>query len=183
MSLGPIVAVQEPIDEVLFSSIIEACIRIKRLDSLSDFIGRYKVKGLFKSLRCPFSSILFARFVRFRGNSPYSSNLAVGFVFLHCVQEHLCSDLRGHDQSPLARPVTSIRSVNSGRSCGSASDWNGETVWRHVIARQSHNVKPTAITIGCVVEALVINKQGEEAWQLVQDRGSSSSCMQGQTLG
>ena len=36
--------------------------------------------------------------------------------------------------------------------------------------RQGHNVKPTAITIGCVVEALVINKQGEEAWQLVQDR-------------
>ena len=30
-------------------------------------------------------------------------------------------------------------------------------------------MKPTAITIGCVVEALVINKQGEEAWQLVQD--------------
>ena len=37
------------------------------------------------------------------------------------------------------------------------------------LARQRHNVKPTAITIGCVVEALVINKQGEEAWQLVQD--------------
>lgn len=35
---------------------------------------------------------------------------------------------------------------------------------------QAHNVKPTAITIGCVVEALVINKQGEEAWQLVQDQ-------------
>jgi hypothetical protein len=37
------------------------------------------------------------------------------------------------------------------------------------LRRQRHNVKPTAITIGCVVEALVINKQGEEAWQLVQD--------------
>mmetsp|Transcript_13840 Transcript_13840/g.32962 ORF Transcript_13840/g.32962 Transcript_13840/m.32962 type:complete len:870 (-) Transcript_13840:297-2906(-) len=106
-------SVEEPIDEVLFSSIIEACIRIKKLDSLSDFIGRYKLKGLFKNISAPIYGAMIKAFGE-AGN-------------LHQVRE----------------------------------------LWAQL---QSHNVKPTAITIGCVVEALVINKQGEEAWQLVQDQ-------------
>ncbi|CAE6940013.1 unnamed protein product [Symbiodinium natans] len=111
--LSLIDSVEEPIDEVLFSSIIEACIRIKRLDSLSDFIGRYKVKGLFKNISAP----IYGAMIKAFGEAGY----------LHQVRE----------------------------------------LWAQL---QSHNVKPTAITIGCVVEALVINKQGEEAWQLVQDQ-------------
>ncbi|CAE7241489.1 unnamed protein product [Symbiodinium sp. CCMP2592] len=111
--LSLIDSVEEPIDEVLFSSIIEACIRIKRLDSLSDFIGRYKVKGLFKNISAP----IYGAMIKAFGEAGH----------LHQVRE----------------------------------------LWAQL---QSHNVKPTAITIGCVVEALVINKQGEEAWQLVQDQ-------------
>lgn len=104
---------EEQIDEVLFSSIIEACIRLKRLDTLSDFIERYKNKGLFRNISAP----IYGAMIKAFGEQGH----------LHQVRE----------------------------------------LWAQL---QAHNVKPTAITIGCVVEALVINKQGEEAWQLVQDQ-------------
>eukprot|EP00403_Amphidinium_massartii_P027535 CAMPEP_0178403856 /NCGR_PEP_ID=MMETSP0689_2-20121128/17584_1 /TAXON_ID=160604 /ORGANISM="Amphidinium massartii, Strain CS-259" /LENGTH=738 /DNA_ID=CAMNT_0020024823 /DNA_START=125 /DNA_END=2341 /DNA_ORIENTATION=- len=45
--------VEEPIDEVLFSSVIEACIRIKQLDLLSDLMRRYRAKGGFVHLTAP----------------------------------------------------------------------------------------------------------------------------------
>mmetsp|Transcript_29064 Transcript_29064/g.92682 ORF Transcript_29064/g.92682 Transcript_29064/m.92682 type:complete len:1084 (+) Transcript_29064:133-3384(+) len=45
--------VEEPIDEVLFSSVIEACIRIKQLDLLSDLMRRYRQKGGFINLTAP----------------------------------------------------------------------------------------------------------------------------------
>jgi pentatricopeptide repeat protein len=45
--------VEEPIDEVLFSSMIEACIRIKQLDVLSDLMRRYRQKGGFVNLTAP----------------------------------------------------------------------------------------------------------------------------------
>ncbi|CAJ1378370.1 unnamed protein product, partial [Effrenium voratum] len=106
-------SLEEPIDEVLFSSIIEACIRIKKLDTLASFIARYKSKGLFKNISAP----IFGAMIK---------------AFGEAGQLHQVRDL-----------------------------------WAQL---QGHNVKPTAITIGCVVEALVINKQGEEAWQLVQDQ-------------
>lgn len=106
-------SVEEPIDEVLFSSIIEACIRIKKLETLSDFIEHYKTKGLFKNISAP----VYGAMIKAFGEAGH----------LHQVRE----------------------------------------LWAQL---QGHNVKPTAITIGCVVEALVINKQGEEAWQLVQDQ-------------
>lgn len=105
-------SVEEPIDEVLFSSIIEACIRIKKLETL-DFIEHYKTKGLFKNISAP----VYGAMIKAFGEAGH----------LHQVRE----------------------------------------LWAQL---QRHNVKPTAITIGCVVEALVINKQGEEAWQLVQDQ-------------
>ncbi|OLP79066.1 Pentatricopeptide repeat-containing protein [Symbiodinium microadriaticum] len=87
--LSLIDSVEEPIDEVLFSSIIEACIRIKR----------------------NISAPIYGAMIKAFGEAGH----------LHQVRE----------------------------------------LWAQL---QSHNVKPTAITIGCVVEALVINKQGEEAW-------------------
>merc|ERR1719324_197669 len=45
--------VEEAIDEVLFSSVIEACIRIKQLDVLSDLMRRYRQKGGFVNLTAP----------------------------------------------------------------------------------------------------------------------------------
>jgi len=42
--------IEEPIDEVLFSSVIEACIRIKELDLLSDLMRRFRQKGGFVNL-------------------------------------------------------------------------------------------------------------------------------------
>merc|ERR1719401_13622 len=45
--------VEEPIDEVLFSSVIEGCIRIKQLDLLSELMRRYRQKGAFVSLSAP----------------------------------------------------------------------------------------------------------------------------------
>merc|ERR1719284_608781 len=38
-------------------------------------------------------------------------------------------------------------------------------LWRHMGDRK---VQPTAITLGCMVEALVANGCSEEAWELVQ---------------
>merc|ERR1719145_466168 len=45
--------VEGTIDEVLFSSVIEACIRIKQLDLLSDLMRRYRQKGGFVNLTAP----------------------------------------------------------------------------------------------------------------------------------
>mmetsp|Transcript_102229 Transcript_102229/g.284765 ORF Transcript_102229/g.284765 Transcript_102229/m.284765 type:complete len:1078 (+) Transcript_102229:112-3345(+) len=45
--------VEDTIDEVLFSSVIEACIRIKHLDLLSDLMRRYRQKGGFVNLTAP----------------------------------------------------------------------------------------------------------------------------------
>lgn len=102
--------VEEAIDEVLFSSVIEACIRIGQLDLLSDLMRRYKQKGGFVSLAAP----------------TYGSMIkAYG----------------------AARNVVRVREL-----------------WSEM---EERGVKPTAITIGCMTEALVINGQAEEAWTLV----------------
>jgi len=51
--IGLIDEVEEAIDEVLFSSVIEACIRIRQLDILSDLMRRYRQKGGFINLTAP----------------------------------------------------------------------------------------------------------------------------------
>merc|ERR1719491_384667 len=45
--------IEEPVDEVLFSSVIEACIRIQQLDLLSDLMRRYRHKDGFVTLAAP----------------------------------------------------------------------------------------------------------------------------------
>merc|ERR1719232_1373508 len=45
--------IEERVDEVLFSSVIEACIRIKQLDLLSDLMRRYRHKDGFVALAAP----------------------------------------------------------------------------------------------------------------------------------
>jgi len=101
---------EETLEEVLFTSIIEACIRIKQLTMLSDVLRRYKPKGIFKNLAAPTYGTMIKAFGE-------------------------------------AGVVSQVREL-----------------WSEM---QAQNVKPTAITIGCMVEALVINNQGDEALELV----------------
>lgn len=102
--------VEEQIDDVLFSSVIEACIRIKQLDLLSDLMRRHRNKGTFTNLTVPTYGAM----------------------------------IKAYGQ---AGDVGRVREL-----------------WQEMDER---GVKPTAITIGCMVEALVTNWQADEAWQLV----------------
>eukprot|EP00928_Gymnodinium_smaydae_P025389 TRINITY_DN2022_c2_g3_i1.p1 TRINITY_DN2022_c2_g3~~TRINITY_DN2022_c2_g3_i1.p1 ORF type:complete len:1064 (-),score=241.45 TRINITY_DN2022_c2_g3_i1:64-3255(-) len=103
--------VEEPIDEVLLSSVIESCIRIRQLDLLSGMLQRYKQKGGSIRLSAPtYGSMIKA----------YGQN----------------------------GDVARVREL-----------WN---------EMDERDVKPTAITLGCMTEALVQNNQAEEAWQLLR---------------
>merc|ERR1719401_3034634 len=102
--------VEEPIDEVLFSSVIEGCIRIKQLDLLSDLMRRYRQKGGFVNLTAP----------------TYGSMI------------------KAYGQ---AGDVTRVREL-----------WN---------EMEDRSVKPTSITLGCMVEALVTNNCAEEALEFL----------------
>jgi len=100
----------EPMDEVLFSSVIEACIRIHRLDLLSEMMRKYAKQGGLLALTAP----------------TYGSMIkAYG---------------QAHDVERL---------------------WE---LWNEMGQRE---VKPTAITLGCMVDALVKNGCVDDAWQLL----------------
>merc|ERR1719512_671458 len=103
--------IEEPVDEVLFSSVIEACIRIQQLDLLSDLMRRYRQKHSFVILAAP----------------TYGSMI------------------KAYGQ---ARDVARVREL-----------------WQEM---EEQGVKPTAITLGCLTEALVINGYPDEAWDLIQ---------------
>merc|ERR1719476_166963 len=103
--------IEEPVDEVLFSSVIEACIRIQQLDLLSDLMRRYRRKAGIMPLAAP----------------TYGSMI------------------KAYGQ---ARDVVRVREL-----------------W---LEMEEQGVKPTAITLGCLTEALVINGYPDEAWELVQ---------------
>merc|ERR1719169_295636 len=100
----------EPMDEVLFSSVIEACMRIGQLDFLSAKMRKYAQQGGLLALTAP----------------------AYG------------SMIKAYGQ---ARDVERI--------------WE---LWTEMTSRQ---VKPTAITLGCMVDALVMNQCVEDAFALV----------------
>merc|ERR1719420_200595 len=100
----------EPMDEVLFSSVIEACIRTRRLDLLSEMMRKYAKQGGLLALTAP----------------TYGSMIkAYG---------------QAHDVERL---------------------WE---LWNEMIQRE---VRPTAITLGCMVDALVKNSAVDSAWQLI----------------
>lgn len=109
--LALIDAMQEPMDEVLFSSVVEVCIRTKRLDMLSKQMEKFTRLGKSGSLTAPTYGTMIKAF-----------GLA-------------------HDTEQV---------------------WH---LWRDMIG---HNVLPTSVTLGCMVEALVTNGYSADAMQLVR---------------
>merc|ERR1719201_3196553 len=98
-------------DEVLFSSVIEACIRVKQLDLLSAKMRKYAQQGGLLALTAP----------------TYGSMI---------------------------------------KAYGQARDV--ERIWELWIEMCGREVKPTAITLGCMVDALVMNNCVDDALGLVQ---------------
>jgi len=103
-------AMEEQMDEVLFSSVIEACLRVGQLDLLSVQMRKFSLQGGLAALTAP----------------TYGSMI------------------KAYGQ---ARDVERM--------------WE---LWTEMAKRQ---VKPTAITLGCMVDALVKNHCVEDAWNLV----------------
>jgi len=103
---------QGEMDEVLFSSMIEACVRVGKLDMLSAKLQQYASSGGFEGLTAP----------------TYGSMI---------------------------------------KAYGKARDV--ERVWTLWCEMRKRNVKPTSITLGCMVDALVKNGQADEAFDLVQE--------------
>merc|ERR1719428_697844 len=101
----------EPMDEVLFSSVIEACIRIRRLDLLSEMMRKYAQQGGLLAL----TATTYGSMIKAYGQA--------------------------HDVERL---------------------WE---LWNEMSQRE---VKPTAITLGCMIDALVKNGCVDDAWQLIQ---------------
>merc|ERR1719389_1459545 len=102
----------EDMDEVLFASVIEACVRIGQLDLLSQKLQQYASKGGLTGLTAPTYGSMIKAYGR-------------------------------------ARDIERVREL-----------------WGEMRRR---NVKPTSITLGCMVDALVTNAQPDEALTLVQD--------------
>merc|ERR1719487_3123342 len=102
---------EERMDEVLFSSVIEACIRIGQLELLSSKMRKYASQGGLMALTAP----------------TYGSMI---------------------------------------KAYGRARDV--ERLWELWTEMRNRAVKPTAITMGCMVDALVMNNCVEDAWDLVQ---------------
>jgi len=111
--------IEDEMDEVLFSSVIEACIRIKRLDVLSSRLQRYAAKGGLAGLSAP----------------TYGSMI---------------------------------------KAYGQARDV--ERVWELWREMRGRSVKPTAITLGCMVDALVKNGLVDEAFELIHEINRDRSC-------
>merc|ERR1719428_1679314 len=99
-------------DEVLFSSVIEACLRVGQLDLLSRQMQKYARQGGLMALSAP----------------TYGSMI---------------------------------------KAYGQARDV--ERMWELWNEMEKRQVKPTAVTIGCMIDALVKNGCVEDAWHLVHD--------------
>jgi len=103
---------EDPMDEVLFSSVIEACLRVGQLDLLSRQMQKYARQGGLIALSAP----------------TYGSMI---------------------------------------KAYGQARDV--ERMWELWHEMEKRQVKPTAVTIGCMIDALVKNGCVEDAWNLVHD--------------
>jgi pentatricopeptide repeat protein len=109
--LALIDAMDQPMDEVLFLSVVEACIRTGRLDLLSRQYDKFMKQTPAPSLSAPTFGTMIKAY--------------------------------GH-----ARDVKKV--------------WQ---LWDEMIA---HRAQPTAVTMGCMVEALVANGCALDAWRLTQ---------------
>jgi len=114
-----IASIDEPMDEVLMSSVVEACVRIGKPELLTS-----KLKQL-------------------------------------------------QDAKKLA--------VNSSHTFGSLIKAYGHAgdlpaVWRCWGDMRTRHIKPTSITLGCMIEAVVNNGCTEDAWELVQQLQSDAQC-------
>merc|ERR1719359_2642219 len=109
----------DPMDEVLLSSVVEACVRIGKPDLLSS-----KLK-------------------QFQGNTPVAIN-------------------GSHTYGSLIKAY------------GHSKDIDG--VWRCWKEMRSRHIKPTSITLGCMVEAVVGNGDTEGAYDLIHQMQDDEQC-------
>jgi len=116
--LALIDTMDQPMDEVLFPAVVEACIRTARLDMLSRQTEKFMKQGAAASLAAP----------------TYGSMI---------------------------------------KAYGQAHDV--KRVWHLWDQMLFHDVQPTSITLGCMVEALVGNGRSDEAWHLVQKMWTGES--------
>jgi len=109
----------EPMDEVLLSSVVEACVRIGKPDLLESQLKHFQ------------------------------------------------------DSAPIT--------INGSHTFGSLIKAYGHTkdlasVWRSWKQMRSHHIKPTSITLGCMVEAIVNNGDTEGAYDLVHQLQEDEQC-------
>merc|ERR1719269_283523 len=102
----------EDMDEVLFASVIDACVRVGQLDLLSAKLQQYAAKGGLAGLSAPTYGSMIKAYGR-------------------------------------ARDIERVREL-----------------WAEMRRR---DVRPTSITLGCMVDALVCNSQPDEALRLVKE--------------
>merc|ERR1719313_1559536 len=111
-------SMQEDMDEVLFASVIEACVRVGQLDLLSAKLQQYAAKGGLAGLSAPTYGSMIKAYGR-------------------------------------ARDIERVREL-----------------WAEMRRRL---VRPTSITLGCMVDALVCNGLPDEAHQLVHEIAADPS--------
>lgn len=119
MTMELINTMDEPMDEVLLSSVVEACVRIGKPDLLAT-----KLKQL-------------------QGNNSVAVNGSHTFGSLI-------------------------------KAYGHAKDIDG--VWRCWKEMRSRHIKPTSITLGCMVEAVVSNGDTEGAYELIHQMQDDEQC-------
>jgi len=112
-------SIDEPMDEVLMSSVVEACVRIGKTELLTK-----QLQQLQGGSRLPAS------------NSHTFGSLIKAYRYAHDV----------------------------------------DSVWRCWRDMRSQLIKPTSITLGCMVEALVSNACTEDAYELIQHAQSDPHC-------
>mmetsp|Transcript_37999 Transcript_37999/g.104493 ORF Transcript_37999/g.104493 Transcript_37999/m.104493 type:complete len:1114 (+) Transcript_37999:133-3474(+) len=110
---------EDGMDEVLLSSIIEACVRIAKPELLSSMLKQLQSEG------------------RLNVNSSH----AIGSLI---------------------------------KAYGFAGDVDG--VWRCWKEMRSRQIRPTSVTLGCMVEAVVSNGDAEGAYDLVRQLNDDDSC-------
>jgi len=107
---------EEPLDEVLFSTLAEACIRTKKLAVLAEHMFTFSAQGMVLS-------------------APTYGSMIKAFGQMQDVKRV-------------------------------------QELWADMV---KHGVQPTAITLGCMVEALVMNRRTADAWALALELRSNET--------